>query len=189
MDFRNNVDDIIKSANGAMDEGNYKEAIAMVEPFLKKEKKKTLSPTQEKGVRDVLAQGYYLLGDAKSALPHSMREVELTIQLYGKGSEGHANALQAVGIVDTKFKNFKSATKRFNDAMAIYKALGMERSVEYGSLLMNLASVDYDQQRWKEALEGFIKAKAVMDDFKEQRNNGTIVGNNDMATCYKNLNQ
>src|SRR3990167_6805199 len=134
MNVENNVDDIIDSASDAMDEGNYKEAIAMVEPLLKKEKKKTLSPLQEMGVRDVLAQCYRLLDDVKSALPHSMRGLELNIQLYGKGSKEHAMALKGVGMVERNLKDFKGAKKRFNDAMAIYKEVGMEKSDEYGSL-------------------------------------------------------
>src|SRR3990167_9344614 len=68
-----------------------------------------------------------------------------------------------------------------------FKELGMEKSWNYGSLLLNLAKVDLDQQRWKEALEGFIKAKVVMDNFKEDHNYVVIV--NDMAVCYRELNQ
>src|SRR3990167_2569438 len=104
MNVENNMDDIIDSANDAKDEGNYKEAIAMVEPLLKKEKKKTLSPKQEMDVRDVLSQCYHLLDDGKSALPHSMRKLELTIQLYGKGSKEHARALSGLGMVERDLK-------------------------------------------------------------------------------------
>src|SRR3990167_8089516 len=61
------------------------------------------------------------------------------------------------------------------------------RFVQYGGLFLGLARVDLDQQRWKEALAGFIKSKAVMDDFKDHPNYGTIV--NGMAACYEQLNQ
>lgn len=83
------------------------------------------------------------------------------IQLCGKGSEAHAT-LSELGRVETGLKDFKSAKKRFNDAMAIYKELWMEKSAGYGSVLIDLATVDFDQ--WKEALEGYINAKEVMDD-------------------------
>ena len=178
---------IIDTASKAKDEGNYKEAIAMLEPLLKKEWKKTLSPVQERRLRDVLSQCYFLLRDPKSALPHSMRELELAIQVCGKGSEEHADALQGLGMLESESKDYKGAVKHFNDALAIYKELGMKKSPEYGNLLMDLAKVDFYQQRWKEALEGYTKAKVVMENFKEDPNYGVIV--NGMAICYEKLNQ
>ena len=127
MDVKDNkLDEIIASAEKAFGDGNYKSVISMVEPHLK-ERKKTLSLMQEIHLRNVLGKCYYHLHDAKSALPHSMRGLELAIQLCGKGSKEHAVALQAFGMVESELKDFKSATKRYNDAKAILKELVMEK--------------------------------------------------------------
>src|SRR3990167_4840758 len=183
----NNVNDAIDSAAKLFQEGNYKGSIALLEPFLKGEKKKTLSPVQEYVVVAALGKSNELLGNHKAALLHVKRSVELSVQLYGKGSKDHALALNGLGQIETVLKDYKSAKKHFNDAGAIHKELGTEKSAEHGSLLLNRAKVDLDQQRWKEALEGYIKAKAVMENFKEDTNYGVIVNN--MAFCYEELNQ
>src|SRR3990167_2800641 len=126
------VDNIIASADKAVHEGNYKGAISMAEPLLKGEKKKTLSPLQEARVHHFVCAAYRFIGEYRTALPHAKRYLELAAQLRGKGSLGHAIALQELGLVETKLKDGKSAKKRFNDALAILKELGMEKSVEYG---------------------------------------------------------
>ena len=53
MDVKS-VDDIIASAKKALREGNYKGTISMLEPLLKGEKKKTLSPKQEMDVHHIV---------------------------------------------------------------------------------------------------------------------------------------
>src|SRR3990167_970318 len=143
----NNVDGAIDSAAKLFQEGNYKGSIALLEPFLKGEKKKTLSPVQEYVVVAALGKTNELLGNHKAALLHVKRNVELSVQLYGKGSKDHASALNGLGQIETVLKDYKSAKKHFNDAGAIYKELGTEKSAEYGSLLLNRAKVDLDQQR------------------------------------------
>src|SRR3990167_10843598 len=107
----------------------------------------------------ILGKRNMALGNHKAALPHAKRAVELSIQMYGKGSEYHATTLSGLGQMEMGLKDYKSAQKHFDDAMAIFKELGMEKRVGYGNLLVCLAKVDFDQERWKEALDGYIKSK------------------------------
>ena len=83
----NNVDNVIESALKLRQEGNYKGSNALLEPLLKE--KKTLSPSQECNVVLVCMKNYELLWDCKSALPHAKKGVDLSIQVFGKGSEEH----------------------------------------------------------------------------------------------------
>src|SRR3990167_5308408 len=142
MDVKNNVDDIIDSADKAFEEGNYKSVISLLEPLLKGKKKKTLSPSQERDAVGLMSTAFRFLHDYKSALPHAKRYLQLEIQVCGKGSKEHAIALQEVGLVETGLKDYKGAKRRFNDAMAIFKELGMETSLQYGSVLISLARLD-----------------------------------------------
>ena len=89
----NNVDDIIASANKAFREGNYKGALSLLEPLLKKEKRKTLSPMQELAVASTCSGAHRCLANYKTAFPHAKRVLELAIQLC-KGSKEHADVLQ-----------------------------------------------------------------------------------------------
>lgn len=63
MDVKINVNDIIASAEKAFHEGNYKPVIALLEPLLKGEKKKTLLPTQELNAIILLSSVFRFLGD------------------------------------------------------------------------------------------------------------------------------
>ena len=156
----------------------------MVEPLLKGEKKKTLSPQQERLVGIILGKSMNFLGNHKSALPHMKRAVELSIQLSGKGSKHHATALNGLGQVEMGLKDYKSAKKRFNDMKAIYKELGMEKSVRYGIVLLNLAQGKKKKKKkrkdtiaWADcctiaqcSLQCFVKCCCVLGEKKKQTN-------------------
>src|SRR3990167_5051896 len=71
----NNVDGAIDSAANLFQEGNYKGSIALLEPFLKGEKK-TLSLGQERLVVTILGKSNELLGNHNAALLHVKRRVE-----------------------------------------------------------------------------------------------------------------
>src|SRR3990167_3958448 len=100
---------IIDTARKAYMEGNYKGSIALLEPLLKGEKKKTLSPEQERIVVGLLSNVFRFFDDNKSALPHARRRLELSIQLNGKVSDEHASALESMGLAEAELKDFKSA--------------------------------------------------------------------------------
>jgi len=187
MDASPSVDDIIACANKMYGEGNYRGAVAALEPLLRKERRKTLSPAQELDVVYVSNNSYRFLDQPKAALPHMKRALELTIQVNGKGSKGHASALHGLGLLERELKDYPSAKMRFKEGLAILVALGEEKSPDYGNLLMGLADLELDQERWAAALEGYIKAKAVMENFKEHTNYAVMVS--DMAGCYKKLNR
>src|SRR3990167_7353032 len=76
MNNNNSVVDIITSALKALNEGNYKPAIALVEPLLKGKKKKMLSPEEEQLALSVVGKSYEFLGNFKAALPHAKRYLE-----------------------------------------------------------------------------------------------------------------
>src|SRR3990167_5593259 len=103
MDVKS-LDDIIASADVEGQKGNYKSVIAMLEPLLKGEKKKTLSPSQEMEAVSRLCGAFRFLDNCKAALPHAKRWSELAILLDGKGSKEHAFALQELGLVETMLK-------------------------------------------------------------------------------------
>src|SRR3990167_8978291 len=125
MDGKNNTaEKILASGLELLKKGDYKRAIALVEPLLKGGKKKTLSLEDENAVVMILGKSYQLLGNYKAALPHAKRAVELSIQMYGKGSEYHATTLIGLGQMEIGLKDYKSAQKHFDDAMAIFKELG-----------------------------------------------------------------
>lgn len=120
--------DIMKASLKLIDEGDFRGANSLLEPLLKRDKRKTLSPDEECDAVGLVGKNYQRLGMHKAALPFAMKHLELTIQLYEKGSMDHAIALDWVGQVQTELQDFKSAKKHFKDALAIYKDLGMEKS-------------------------------------------------------------
>jgi hypothetical protein len=126
-----------------------------------------------------------MLYDVQAALPHAKRGLKLAPEVAGKGSLGHAMAVQELGAVELGLKDFISAKNRFNDFIAMLKSLGMENSADYGAAFMLLADVDLQQQRYKEALDGYLKAKAVMDNCKDDRNYGALLSK--MGGCLDNL--
>jgi tetratricopeptide (TPR) repeat protein len=181
------VNEIIVSAKMMLDKGNYRGAIAAVEPLVQKKRRKTLSLNQEFNVVDVLGRCYQALLDFKSARPHVKRLLKLTIKHFGKGSKEHAIASTGLGSIERELKNYSLAKIQFNKGLAILVELGEEKSLEYGSLLSNITEIDFEQNQWTEALEGYIKAKVVLDNFKEKDNYGALVNN--MAICYYHLNR
>ena len=66
---------------------------------------------------------YRLLDDHKPALLHAKRFLKLAPKVWGKGSLEHVRAVQEVGSVELKLKDFISAKNRCNEAMAMLKAL------------------------------------------------------------------
>src|SRR3990167_880153 len=64
---KNNVDDIIKSAEDAREKGNYKEAISILEPLLKGERKNCLSAKDERTIVRILSDSHRFMEDFKRA--------------------------------------------------------------------------------------------------------------------------
>jgi tetratricopeptide (TPR) repeat protein len=136
----------------------------------------------------VLASSCYLyLCDFKAALPLVQRGVVLEQQLAGPRSLGHAQALPELCMVQRGLKDFVAASKAIKEALAIMEELGLQRHEGYGSMLLVLGGLDQDQGRYKEALAIYDKAKAVLVQYKEGNDYGTLL--NDMAICHKGLHQ
>ncbi len=69
------------------------------------------------------------------------------------------------------FQAFPQARKAITEALGIMDELGLQEDEQYGSMLSVLGNLDMDQ-RYKEALEIYDKAKAVL----VHTRNGTITG-------------
>jgi tetratricopeptide (TPR) repeat protein len=111
--------------------------------------------------------------------------VKLSHQAFGADSFEHANALKGVGIVELGLEDFLSAKRHFNEAIDVLEGLRMQNSPEYGSLLMNLADVDREQDRFQEALDGYTRAKSVLENFKEHPVFGVVISR--IGTCLEKL--
>jgi tetratricopeptide (TPR) repeat protein len=130
---------------------------------------------------------YRCLLDFKAALPHAQRWEALTVQLCGPRSKHHAVALEELCTVHTGLKDYPTARKAIGEALAIMEELGLQQSEEYGGMLSNLGGVDREQERYKEALVIYDKAKAVLVQYKQGSSYGALL--NDMALCHENLHQ
>ena len=103
MDAR--VDEVIKKAKKESDAGNYRGAVALLQPLLKHK----LSPQQKMSVVAWLGACYHRLDDFKAALPHAQRQVVLAKQLHGARSLPHARALQGLCMVHRALTAFPPA--------------------------------------------------------------------------------
>jgi hypothetical protein len=71
MDVRGSVDETIGQAVQELKAGNYRGAVALLEPLLRPRAKEKLWPQQECDVVMWLSASYRFLEDHKAALPHS----------------------------------------------------------------------------------------------------------------------
>jgi tetratricopeptide (TPR) repeat protein len=185
MDAR--VDETFVQATKEVDAGNYRGAVALLEPLLRPRPKEKLSPQQECDVVERLSACYRVLDDDKAALPHTQRWLALEKQLHGPRSRRHAGALKMLCRVQRGLKAFPQARKAIVEALRIMDELGLQQDEEYGSMLQDLGSLDMDQGQYKEALAIYDKAKAVFVHYKERRNYRMLLTY--MGACHKNLSQ
>jgi tetratricopeptide (TPR) repeat protein len=177
------VDEAMAQADKERDAGNYRGALKLLRPFFLAREK--LSPQQERNVLVLTSGCYCLLLDFKAALPLVQRWVVLDQQLAGPRSQRHAKALQQLCMVHRGLKDFVAASKAIKEALAIMEELGLQHHEGYGSMLLVLGGLDFDQGRHKEALAIYDKAKAVLVQYKEGTEYGTLL--NDMASCHQRL--
>jgi hypothetical protein len=114
------------------------------------------------------------LCDFQAALPLAQRGVVLEQQLAGPRSLGHAQVLQELCMVQSGLKDFVAASKAIKEALAIREQLGLQRHEQYGPMLVTLARLDHAQRRYKEALTIYNMAKAVLAQYKEGNEYGTL---------------
>ena len=183
MDVRRSLDETIGQAVKEYHAGNYRGGLALLLPLLKEK----LSPQQELNVSVWLSGSYHFLEDFKAALPHAEHHVVLEQQLSGPRSLGHAMALKVVCMVHRGLKAFPAARKAIKEALAIMDELGLQQDEEYGGMLGGLGDVDREQGQYKEALVIYSKAKAVLVQYKEGHDYGTLLTN--LATCHTKLYQ
>lgn len=181
------VNCILRDAWDSYDAGRYRQIISMLTPLFKKKKKKnkTLTPEQECRASKLLGMCHRMLVDFKAALPYAKRCLKLAPKVWPEDSVNFVNAIAELGDTELGLKDYIPAKSHFNEAIAILKALGMENSADYGGALMNVANVDYKQQRHKEALDGYVKAKVVLDNFKDHRSYGALLSA--MGVCLVDL--
>jgi hypothetical protein len=60
--------------------------------------------------------------------------------------------------------------------------LGLQHHEKYGGMLRVLGSLYREQERYKEVLDVYVKAKAVLAQHKEGNDYGVLL--NDMAICH-----
>jgi tetratricopeptide (TPR) repeat protein len=186
MDVRASVDETTVQAKKEHKAGNYRGAVALLEPLLRPPAKEKLSPQQERGVVGSLTAHHNALGDYKAALPHAQRLLALEQQLHGR-SRQHAEALKVLCMVQRKLKALPQARKAITEALGIMDELGLQQDEQYGSMLAVLGDLDMDQGQYKEALAIYDKAKAVLVHFKERREYCVLLGN--MGGCHQQLSQ
>jgi tetratricopeptide (TPR) repeat protein len=194
MDLHGSVDETVQAAKKDFVSGNYRGALALLVPLLRAKGK--LSPQQELKVVTWLSDCYRALGDFKAALPHEKRGLVLTKQLFGARSRGRAEAFQGLCMVHTGLKAFPEARKAIGEALAIMEELGLQQDEEYGSMLVELGRLDFEQGRYKEALVIYDKAKAMLAQHKEGNAYGALLTSmgiyheqlqqwSEAVTCYK----
>ncbi len=180
------VDATIVRSLMEFDAGNYRGAVALLE-LLRPRAKEKLSPQQECNVVGWLSTCYRFLDDFKAALPHAQRLLALQQQLHGPRSWQHAEALKGLSMVQRKLKAFPQARKAITEALSIIDELGHQQDEQYGSMLLVLGDLDYDQGQYKEALAIYDKAKAVLVHYKRGCDYGALLSN--MAGCLVRLSQ
>jgi tetratricopeptide (TPR) repeat protein len=187
MDVRGSVDETIGQVVQEFNVGNYRGAVSLLEPLLRPRAKEKLSPQQECDVVACLSSSYGFLSDEKSALPHTQRWVALEKQLHGPRSQHRAVALKVLCMVHRGLQAFPQARKAITEALGIMDELGLQQDEEYGLMLLVLGSLDNVQGQYKEALEIYDKAKAVLGHYKEGRDYGALL--HSMAGCHVALSQ
>ncbi len=123
----------------------------------------------------------------KAALPLAQRVVVLEQKLADPRSLGHAEALEGLCVVYLGLKDFVAANKTIKEALAIMEELSLQRHEDYGSMLVLLGRLDFEQGRYKEALFIYDKAQAVLAQYKEGNEYGVLL--NAMAHCHQRLYQ
>jgi tetratricopeptide (TPR) repeat protein len=187
MDARDASQDVLERAEKERDAGNYRAGVELVRPLLQAKRKEKLSPQQEHDAAALLGDCYRLLHDFKAALLLVQRGVVLSQQRFGPRSEGHAQALKGLCIVQQGLKAFPKARKAILEALAIMEELGLQQHEQYGSMLRELGRLDREQGLYKEALVIFDKAKAVLVQHKEGNEYGALL--NSMGGCHEKLQQ
>jgi tetratricopeptide (TPR) repeat protein len=187
MDVRTPVDEVIVQAKKETRTGNYKGAIALLQPLLRLRQKAKLSQSQENDVVSWLCNCYRSLFDFKAALPHAQRSLVLAQELFGPRSAGYADALKGLCLVHMRLKAFKAARKAVEEALAIMEELGLQQDERYGSTLVALGRMDHEQGRHKEALVVYNKAKVVLVQFKEGHDYWALLS--EMAECHEKLHE
>jgi hypothetical protein len=154
--------------------GFYKEARALLQPLLH-------SPALlherelERDMVSVLADCYRRMGDDKGALPHALRYVELEKDLHGELSHQHASALKCLSCTYLHIE-MTLARNAISWAQNILETLGLQHHMEYGSVLLELGSLVKEQEGPTEALEVFLRSKAVLVNFQENTDWAHVLG-------------
>jgi hypothetical protein len=102
MDVRGSVDETIEQARKELDAGNYRGAVALLEPLLRPRAKEKLSPQQECDVVGLLSSCYRFLDDDKAALPHAQQRLALEQHLHCQGFEGAVHGAAEAQIVGAR---------------------------------------------------------------------------------------
>jgi tetratricopeptide (TPR) repeat protein len=183
MDSVSNVDRIIEDGDKALNEGHYREAISIFTSLLKR--KKALSPLQEFIASQRICVCHRMLNEFKAALPYVRRCLAMSPEVHGHGSRDYANTVRELGMVELGLWDCISAKNHFNQVIVMLKALGLENSVDYGCAHRDVADVDKAENRYEEAFDGYVKAEAVMNNFKDDHEFGVLLNN--MGLCLKSL--
>jgi hypothetical protein len=166
MDTRDATEDVLERAEKEHDAGNYRAGVELLRLLLRPKRKEKLPAQQEYQAVARLSDCYRCLLDFKAALPHVQRWVVLAQQLFGPRSDGHAQALKGLCMVQAGLKAFPAARKAISEAVVIMRNWAC-KDEEYGSMLVVLGGLDREQERYKESLVIYDKAKAVLAQHKE----------------------
>jgi tetratricopeptide (TPR) repeat protein len=187
MDVHDAANETVAQAVREHQTGNYRGGLALVLPLLRGKAKEKLSPPQERDAVKCASDSYRLLLDCKAALPYAQRLVALEQQLHGPRSMEHADALHKLCMVHAGLKAFPAARKAITEAFAIMDELGLQQHEWYGSMLLTSGRLVYQQERYKEALVTYNRAKVVLVQYKQGNAYGTLLS--DMAFCHQELHQ
>jgi tetratricopeptide (TPR) repeat protein len=165
--------------------GNYRGAVALLLSLLQGKDK--LSPWQELNAVTCLIHCNIPMLDYKVALPYAERKLALAQQLMGPRSQGHAQALKALCMVQRGLKAYRAARKAIREGLAILEELGLQQDEDYGGMLVSLGKVEQEQAHYKEALTVYSKAKDVLVQHKDCSDFGVLI--NEMAICHEALHQ
>jgi tetratricopeptide (TPR) repeat protein len=147
--------DIIVQAQKACEAGDFNAALRLLRPFAK--------GPRRPDVDRLLCTCYQRLGQYEAALPHA----QFWVDSECKRSPQRSEALKELCLIQQGLKAFAAARKPMMDAVSILDDLGLEQSAQYGSMLSVLGDLNCAQQRHKEALAVYDKAKGILAQHKE----------------------
>jgi tetratricopeptide (TPR) repeat protein len=176
---------VLEQAENDINAGNYQKAISVLLPLVRPGAKKL--PLQlERDVCFWLGTSYRLVGD-KTALQYVLRWLELTQEVRGPRSVGHAVALEALCLVlmGPGLEAFLDARDSIAEALGIMEELGLVAEERYGSMLRVLGDLEVVQGHYQEALVSYEQAKAILLPYRAGHDYGALL--NSMGICFEKL--